>query len=324
MVLSKDRLVEMYRTMYTIRNFEQLVDELYGRAKLFGTTHLYIGEEAVAVGMCSNLRKDDYVFSSHRGHGHCIAKGAEVKKILAELFGKSTGVCKGKGGSMHVADASIGMLGASGIVGGGIPLATGAALSAKYRGTDQVAVAFFGDGASNQGSFHESLNLASIWDLPAIYVCENNQYAESTHISKATRVKNIADRAASYGMPGVIVDGMDVLAVYEAGKKAVARARQGKGPILIECKTYRYQGHEMGDPQHTYRNEKEVGEWKKKDAILRLRKMLISKKISSLKEIEAVEQNVKKELEEALKFAEGSPDPDPEEALKDVFVSPYF
>ncbi len=322
--IPKEKLIEIYKKMELIRHFEYTVNELYGKGKIFGALHLYAGEEAVAVGVCSNLRKDDYVLSTHRGHGHCIAKGADVKRMMAELFGRSTGVCKGKGGSMHVADVSVGMLGASGIVGGGIPLATGAALSAKYRGTDQVAVAFFGDGASNQGTFHEAINLGSIWDLPVIYVCENNQYAESTPITYSARVKDIADRAVSYGIPGVVVDGMDVIAVYEVAQAAIQRAREGKGPTLIECKTYRYEGHEMGDPHNLYRPKEEVDEWKKKDAILRLRKMLVSKKILTEKEVDKFEEDVKKQIEEAIKFADESPYPNPEEAVQGVFVSPYF
>lgn len=281
-------------------------------------------EEAVAVGVCANLRRDDYVVGTHRGHGHCIAKGADPKRMMAELFGKSTGVCRGKGGSLHVADTSVGMLGASGIVGGGIPLATGAGLSIKYRGTDQVAASFFGDGASNQGTFHESLNLASIWDLPVIYVCENNQYAESTPVSKAMRVKNVADRAVAYDMPGAIVDGMDVIAVYKAAKEAVERARQGKGPTLIECKTYRYEGHEMGDPHNLYRSKEEIEEWKRRDAIQGLKRALVIDRIATEKEIETIEQEVKKLIEDAIKFADESPEPDPEDALRGVFVSSYI
>ena len=322
--IPEEKLIDMYKKMELIRHFEYTINELYGKGKISGALHLYAGEEAVAVGVCSNLRKDDYVVSTHRGHGHCIAKGADLKRMMAELFGRSTGICGGKGGSMHVADLSVGMLGASGIVGGGIPLATGAALSAKYRGTDQVAVAFFGDGASNQGTFHEAINLGSIWDLPVIYVCENNGYAEATPITYSARVKNIADRAVSYGIPGVVVDGMDVIAVYEVAQAAIQRAREGKGPTLIECKTYRFEGHEMGDPHNLYRSKEEVEEWKKKDAILRLRNMLLSNKILTEKEIGTIEEDVKKQIEEATKFADESPYPNPEEAVQGVFVSPYF
>ena len=324
MEISKQELLEMLRRMELIRHFEYTVNELYGQGKIFGAMHLYAGEEAVGVGVCANLSRDDYVFSSHRGHGHLIAKGGDVKRMMAELFGKSTGVCKGKGGSMHVADASINMLGASGIVGGGIPLATGAGLSAKYRGTSQVAVSFFGDGASNQGTFHESLNLASIWDLPVIYVCENNQYAESTPITKAMKAKNVADRALGYAIPGVVVDGMDVIAVYQVAKEAVTRARQGKGPTLLECKTYRFEGHEMGDPHNLYRSKEEVEQWKKRDPINRLKATILSNGMSTEEEIQAVENDVRKKIEEAIKFADDSPEPKLEDALTDVFVSPYY
>jgi TPP-dependent pyruvate/acetoin dehydrogenase alpha subunit len=244
-----------------------------------------------------------------------------MKRIMAELFGKSTGLCQGKGGSMHVADFSVGMLGASGIVGGGIPLATGAALSIKYRGTDQVAAGFFGEGASNQGTFHEAINLAAIWDLPVVFVCENNQYAEATPVTKVMRIKDVAERAASFGIPGVVVDGMDVLAVYHQAAKAVARAREGKGPTLIECKTYRYEGHEVGDPWHTYRTDEQVTHWKAKCPIASLRRALINDKILGEREIEAIEKEVQKEIEDAVEFAERSPDPQLETALHDVFVS---
>jgi pyruvate dehydrogenase E1 component alpha subunit len=323
-LILKEKLIEMYKRMQLIRQFDSMVNGLYQKGSISGGCHLYIGEEAVAVGVCANLRLDDYVVSTHRGHGHCIAKGADVKRIMAELFGKRTGLCKGKGGSMHVCDVSVGMLGASGIVGGGLPLAAGAGLSIKYRGTGQVAVGFFGDGASNQGTFHESLNLASIWDLPVIYVCENNQFGEGTPVSAVMRIKNVADRAAAYGIPGKIVDGMDVTTVYEATKEAVERARQGKGPTLIECKTYRYEGHEVGDNQYLYRSKEEEDEWKKKDAIRRLRQTLISSGDLTEEEADNIEHEVKKQIEEAVKFADESPFPDPEEAVRGVFVSPYI
>jgi pyruvate dehydrogenase E1 component alpha subunit len=310
--------------MYLIRIFEYAVNDQYHQMKIFGGLHLYAGEEAVAVGVCAALRRDDYVVSSHRAHGHFLAKGGDVKAIMAELFGKETGVCKGKGGSMHVADVSVGMLGASGIVGGGIPMATGAALSAKYTGTSRVVACFFGDGASNQGTFHESLNLASIWDLPIIYVCENNQYAEATHYSKAMRVKNIADRAIAYAMAGVVVDGMDVMAVYQEATKAVKRAREGKGPTLLECTTYRFEGHQMGDPDHFYRSKNEIDEWKARCPIARLRRMLMNDAILTEKEIETIERIAKEQIDEAVKFAEESPAPDLQSALRDVFVSSYY
>jgi len=322
--IPKEKLVELYKKMYLIRNFECTVLELYSRGKIFGALHSYIGQEAVAVGVCASLRKEDYIVSTHRGHGHCLAKGMDVSRAMAELFGKNTGVCGGKGGSMHVADPSIGVLGASGIVGGGIPLAVGAGLSAKYRKTDQVAVSFFSDGASNQGTFHESVNLAAIWDLPVIFVCENNLYAESTPVWESTRAKNIADRAVGYGIPGAVVDGMDVIAVYEEAMKAVGRARQGKGPTLIECKTYRFEGHEVGEDWHTYRTDKEVEEWKSRCPITRFRNTLINRNVITKNEIEKIEQEVKRQLDEAIRFAEQSPEPDAETALHDVFVSQYI
>jgi pyruvate dehydrogenase E1 component alpha subunit len=314
----------MYRRMCLIRNFEYTLNDLYSAGKILGDLHLYVGEEAVAVGVCCSLRKDDYILTTHRGHGYSLAKGADVNRIMAEFFGKSTGICKGKGGSMHLADVSVGLLGATGIVGGGIPLATGAAFSAKYRGTDQVAVGVFGDGASNQGTFHESLNLASIWDLPAVYICENNQYAESTPVSKVMKVKNIADRAVAYAMPGIVVDGMDVTAVYQAASDAVARARKGNGPTLIECKTYRFEGHEIGDPQYNYRTKQEVDQWKARCPIRQLRQRLIESRVLTEKEFDEIDQDVKQQLESAVKFARESPDPDPQDAFRDVFVSSYF
>jgi acetoin:2,6-dichlorophenolindophenol oxidoreductase subunit alpha len=322
--IPKERLVEMYRMMCLIRNFEYTLNDLYSACKIVGDLHLYVGEEAVAVGVCCSLRKDDYILTTHRGHGYSLAKGADVNRIMAEFFGKSTGICKGKGGSMHLADVSVGLLGATGIVGGGIPLATGAAFSAKYRGTDQVAVGVFGDGASNQGTFHESLNLASIWDLPVVYICENNQYAESTHVSKVMKVKNIADRAVAYAMPGIVVDGMDVTAVYQAVSEAVARARKGSGPTLIECKTYRFEGHEIGDPQYNYRTKQEVDQWKAKCPIRHLRQRLIESRVLAEKELDEIDQDVKQQLESAVKFARESPDPDPQDAFRDIFVSSYF
>lgn len=324
MVLNKEKLIDIYTKMLTIRTFEYKVKDLFAQGKIVGALHLSIGEEAVPVGVCSALKKGDYVLSNHRGHGHCIALGVNVKGMMAELFGRETGVCKGKGGSMHLADFSVGMLGASAIVGGGLPLAVGAGLSIKMRKTNQVAVVFFGDGASNQGTFHESMNLAAIWRLPVLFVCENNQYAESTPTAKVMLVKNVADRAVAYGVQGRVVDGMDVLAVHEATEEAAASARAGQGPVLLECKTYRYLGHEEGDPWTTYRSESEVAEWKKKDAIQKFRKDLIEKGFLTENEACTAEGDVQKLIEAAVKFADESPWPRPEEALKDVFVSPYY
>ncbi len=309
----------MYRKMLEIRFFEEKVFDLYAQNLVPGTIHLYLGEEAVAVGVCSLLRKDDYITSTHRGHGHCIAKGAELKRTMAEILGKKTGYCKGKGGSMHIADFSIGMLGATAVVGAGLPIAVGAGLSAKLRKTDQVVACFFGEGASNQGTFHESINMASIWKLPVIFVCENNLYAMGTRQSRVMNIENIADRAVAYGIPGVVVDGNDVLAVYEATQKAVERARKGEGPTLIECKTYRHKGHSRVDPAK-YRPKEEVEEWLAKDPIKRFKEKLLQTNTLTEAEIQQIEKEVSAEIEEAVKFAMESPYPAPEEALKDIYA----
>ncbi|MEM3731237.1 MAG: pyruvate dehydrogenase (acetyl-transferring) E1 component subunit alpha [Candidatus Bathyarchaeia archaeon] len=317
--LAKDKLVHMFRKMVEIRFFEEKVFDLYAQNLVPGTIHLYAGEEAVAVGVCSALRKDDYITSTHRGHGHCIAKGADLKRIMAEILGKATGYCKGKGGSMHIADFSIGMLGATAVVGAGIPIAVGAGLSIKLRKTTQVVACFFGEGASNQGTFHEGINMASIWRLPVIFVCENNLYAMGTRQSRVMNIENIADRALAYGISGVVVDGNDVLAVYEAAAKAVERARKGEGPTLIECKTYRHKGHSRVDPAR-YRPKEEVEEWLAKDPIKRFREKLLQTKVLTEAEIQQIESEVATEIEEATKFAMESPYPKPEEALEDVYA----
>jgi len=317
--LSKEKHVEMLRKMLEIRFFEEKVFELYAQNLVPGTIHLYAGEEAVAVGVCSNLRQDDYITSTHRGHGHCIAKGADLKRTMAEILGKKTGYCKGKGGSMHIADFSIGMLGATAVVGAGIPIAVGAGLSIKLRRTDQVVACFFGEGASNQGTFHEGINMASIWKLPVIFVCENNLYAMGTRQSIVMNIENIADRAVAYGIPGGVVDGNDVFAVYEATEKAVERARKGEGPTLIECKTYRHKGHSRVDPAR-YRPKEEVEEWLAKDPIKRFKEKLIHARILNEAEIQHIEREVSIEIEEAVKFAIESPFPESEEALEDVYA----
>ena len=319
MDLEKNQLLIIYRKMLEIRLFEEKVYELYGQNLVPGTIHLYAGEEAVAVGVCANLRNDDYVVSTHRGHGHCIAKGARLDKTMAEILGKETGYCKGKGGSMHIADFSVGMLGATAVVGAGIPIATGAGLSIKLRGTDQVATCFFGEGASNQGTFHEGINLAATWMLPVIFVCENNLYAMGTRQTLIMRIENVSDRAAAYGIPGVVVDGNDVLAVYEATRDAVNRARAGKGPTLIECKTYRHKGHSRVDPAK-YRPKEEVGEWLKKDPIARLKKHLLETNVLTEDEIKKTEAEVVNAIDNAVKFALDSPYPSPQEALEDVYA----
>ena len=259
-------LLDMYRMMLTIRRFEERCNYLYMQGRIPSTLHLYIGQEAVATGVCAHLRPDDYALSTHRPHGHAIAKGVAPRAIMAELFAKSTGCCRAKGGSMHVGDISVGMVPAIAIVGGNIPIASGLALAAKRLGTDRVAVCFFGDGATNEGAFHEGMNMAAIWDLPVVFVCENNLYAASTSVSVTFKIEDIADRAAAYGMPGVVVDGNDVVAVYEVAGQAIARARRGEGPTFIECKTYRLCGHSRSDPR-TYRSKEEEAQWEAKDPI---------------------------------------------------------
>ncbi|MGE5483932.1 MAG: thiamine pyrophosphate-dependent dehydrogenase E1 component subunit alpha [Ignavibacteriales bacterium] len=309
----------MYVQMVRIRAFETRVSELFAQGKVPGFVHLYIGEEATAVGVCSNLKSSDFITSTHRGHGHCLAKGGNMKAMMAELFGKTTGYCKGKGGSMHIADVDMGILGANGIVGGGLTIAAGAGLSAKMRGTDQVTVCFFGDGASNQTTFHEGLNLSSIWKLPVVYVCENNLYGISMHQSRHQRVADVADRAAAYGIPGVTVDGNDVIAVYEAAREAVARARAGEGPTLVECKTYRWKGHFEGDPT-TYRPKDELEEWKKKCPILGFGGRLLEMGILTPNDVDSIRREAEAEVEDAIRFAVESPLPSPEDALEDLYA----
>jgi len=316
--LTKERLAGMFRKMLEIRLFEEKVFELYAQNLVPGTIHLYTGQEAVAVGVCSNLRKDDYITSTHRGHGHCIAKGADAKRIMAEILGKETGYCKGKGGSMHIADFTLGMLGATAVVGAGIPLAVGAGLSIKLRKTNQVVACFFGEGAANQGTFHEGINMASTWKLPVVFVCENNLYAMGTRQSRVMNIENVAKRAVAYGIPGEVVDGNDVLAVYEITLKAVERARKGEGPTLIECKTYRHKGHSRVDPAR-YRSKEEVEEWLAKDPIARFKEKLLQKDILTKAEAQRIEKEVSAEIEEAVKFATESPYPAPQEALEDVY-----
>jgi pyruvate dehydrogenase E1 component alpha subunit len=317
--LEKEKMLLIYRKMLEIRLFEEKVFELYGQNLVPGTIHLYAGEEAVAVGVCENMRKDDYIVSTHRGHGHCLAKGASLDKTMAEIMGKETGYCKGKGGSMHIADFSVGMLGATAVVGAGIPIATGAGLSIKLRKTDQVVACFFGDGASNQGTFHEGINMAAIWKLPVLYVCENNLYAMGTRQTQVMAIRDVAKRAEAYGIPGITVDGNDALAVYKAAQEAVERARSGEGPTLMECKTYRQKGHSRWDPA-AYRPKEEVEEWLKSDPIRRMKKHLLDAKCFSDVEAAGIEKEVEDAVEEAVEFAVSSPYPKPEEALEDVYA----
>ncbi len=314
--------LNLYQTMVTIRQFETMAGEMFAEGKIPGFIHLSIGQEGSSVGVCSVLRPDDYLTTTHRGHGHMIAKGADLNKMVAELFGKKTGYCKGKGGSMHIADFSIGFLGANGVVAGGLPIITGAGLSIKMRKTDQVAICFFGDGASNRGPVHEAMNMASIWKLPIVFCVENNQFASTTRTSYACSVEDISTRAAGYNMPGVSVDANDILAVRKAATKAVARARKGEGPTLLENKTYRIKGHFEGDPQK-YRNKDEIASWQDKlDPINRFAKELTKKKVLNKKKIQQIWDEVAAKLQAAVAFAEKSPFPEPEEALDDLFVNP--
>lgn len=316
--ISRETLVDMFRKMLTIRHFEDKVNYLFLEGVLPGTIHQCQGQEAVAVGTCAALRKTDFISSTHRSHGHSLAKGMSVYSAMAELLGRRTGCCKGKGGSMHLADKASGIIPAIAVVGEGIVVATGLALAFKMQHSDQVAVSFFGDGAANTGAFHEGLNLAAIWKLPIIYVCENNLYAASTRFETVTAVNNIASRASSYNMPGVVTDGMDVLAVYQAVTEAVKRARNGEGPTLIECKTYRYVGHSRTDPAK-YRSDEELEYWKSKDPIPRMRQLLISKGIITEAVALSIEQEVISEIDSAVAKAQNDPRPELQEALVDVY-----
>ena len=314
---NKEHLTDLFKDMLKIRRFEESVSRLYAAGEIPGFVHLYIGQEAVAVGVCANLKDDDFITSTHRGHGHLIAKGGDLKLMMAELYGKKTGYCKGKGGSMHIADLELGILGANGIVGGGIPIAVGAGYSAKLRGTKQVCVAFFGDGASNEGSFHESLNMASAWALPVIFMCENNKFGVSTNISRVTNIEDLSQRAKAYGISGIKVDGMDVLAVKSAAKEAIESARKGKGPALIVADTFRFHGHFEGENVN-YWDEKELQEWIKKDPVEKAKGQLISAGLSP-KQLLEIENEIKESIDEAVKFARESAFPKEEEALEDLF-----
>ena len=318
--ITKDKLLWIYERMRLIREFENRAAELFAQGKVPGFVHLYAGQEAIAVGVCALLSDRDYITSTHRGHGHCIAKGVDIKAMMCELYGKKNGSCKGKGGSMHIADVDKGMLGANGIVGAGGPLACGAGLTAKVKGTDQVTVCFFGDGASEQGTMHESMNLASIWKLPVVFVCENNGYAQTTPTRYHCSAADIADRATAYNMPGFIVDGTDLFAVYEAAGEAIARARRGEGPTLIECKAFRYYGHFEGDNLSYYTEEEKAGQ-KVRDPIDKFTKGVIERKLLSKDELAKIDARAKDVLDEAIQLAEQSPYPALDEVLTDVYVS---
>lgn len=310
MDITTETQLALYRTMLTIRLFEQRVAHEFRTGEIPGFVHMYVGEEAVAAGVCANLNDDDYVTSTHRGHGHCIAKGCDLGAMMAEIYGREDGLCKGRGGSMHIADFSRGMLGANAIVGGGIALATGAGLASSVRESGQVAVAFFGDGAANQGVLHESLNLAAIWKLPVIYVCENNGFAESTPASYATSVPDVASRATAYGIPGVVANGADVLTVYKAAHDAVMRARAGEGPTLLEVKTYRFMGHFEGDPDR-YRDDEERTALLDFDALATLRGHLVDEGHVSDAELEEARAEIEGAVDAAVSFARASAIPDP-------------
>ena len=315
-----ERLKEALRRMYLIRRFEEGAEDAYTRGLIHGTMHLSIGQEASAVGSCMDLRKSDYITSTHRGHGHCIAKGADPKLMFAEFFGKEEGYCRGRGGSMHIADVEGGNLGANGIVAGGIPIAVGAALAIKKQKRDDVAVCFFGDGASNEGAFHEALNMAAIWKLPVVFVCENNKYGMSVSTERSMAVAHVADRAASYNMPGQVVDGNRIEDVSEAIMAATARARRGEGPSLIECKTYRIRGHSKSD-RNRYRTKEEIEEWQAKDPIGHFEAELVAHGLLKDDEIAAIRSGAEREIADAIEFARNGTDPDPRQGTRDVYTT---
>jgi pyruvate dehydrogenase E1 component alpha subunit len=318
----RDTLLALYRQMLTLRYFEEAAARTYREGKIPGFIHLYIGEEAVATGVCAHLNKDDKIGSTHRGHAHALAKGIPPRQVMAELWGRSTGCSGGRGGSMHLYSEEHGLLGTNGIVGYGLHLGAGAAFTARYHGTSQVAVAFMGDGGANLGGFHEILNMAAIWKLPVVFVCENNLYATELSFLKATAGQSVAARAASYAMPGLEIDGQDILAVYEAAGEAIARARGGEGPSLIECRTYRYVGHHEGDPGTGYRTKEEVAEWKKRDPILLFSQHLLQTGTATQEVLNELDKEAKNLIQEALEFSAKSPWPSPEETTTKLFATP--
>ena len=318
--IKDEDLKAMFRTMLTIRRFEERAIQEYQKGNLYGFIHSYIGQEAIAAGVCAHLRIDDRIVSNHRGHGHCIAKGADMKRMMAEIFGKKTGYCKGKGGSMHIADFKIGMLGANGIVGAGLPIATGSAMAAQLEGGDRISVVFFGDGAVGEGTFHESLNIASIWKLPIVFVCENNMYGVNTPTSYSMAAENVADRADAYSIPGAVADGNNLFAVYETAEKAVNRARKGEGPSLIEFKTYRWRAHFEGGGIPDLRPGDELEDWKKKCPVAFMEQQLLQMGIMDSEQLKALDAEIMAKVQDAVEFAMQSPDPDPEDALEDIFT----
>ena len=321
MELSRDLQMDLHRRMVRIRLFEEAAGKLAEAAKLPGFLHLYVGQEAVASGVCAALTDDDQITSTHRGHGHLVAKGGQFNEMMAELMGKSTGYCKGKGGSMHISNLDVGMLGANGIVGAGAPIAVGAGFANKYKDNGNVAVAFFGDGSTNIGAFHEAANMACALKLPVVFACENNEYAEFTAREKTMAITDIVDRAAGYGMPGVIVDGMDVVAIHEAATEAVARARRGEGPSLIEAKTYRfYNHHGVQNLGLKYRTDDEVAEWHERDPIFSFEERMIETGTATRDDIDAVWAELRADIDTAIEFAETSPVPTADQLLVDVYT----
>ncbi|MBI4790057.1 MAG: thiamine pyrophosphate-dependent dehydrogenase E1 component subunit alpha [Chloroflexi bacterium] len=319
MEISKDLKLEMYRQMKRIRDFELAAIDLFKKGNVKGTIHPYIGQEASGVGVCMALRQDDLIAGTHRSHGHNLAKGADAKKMMAEIMGRETGYCKGRGGSMHIAAFETGSLGALSVVGSGIPLAVGAALAFKMRGEARVAVSFTGDAGSNTGNWHESLNIASVWDLPVVFVLENNHYGVSTNIKDTAKVQDLSLRAAGYGIPGVRVDGFDVLAVYRAAENAVARARRGEGPTLLVTESYRIEGHYAGEPE-VYRTRAEVEEYRKEDPIIRFRQWLIENALAAQSTLDSIDVAIKQEMIQAVQFAKDSPPPDPATAMEYIYA----
>lgn len=319
MAVNEQLMLAMYRSMVRIRTFEERLRQLSLNGEIPGFLHVYSGQEAVAVGVMAALRQDDYITSTHRGHGHAIAKGADPNLMMAEIMGKANGYCKGKGGSMHIAAVDQGVLGVNGIVGAGMPIGVGAAFACKYQGLDRVAVTFFGDGASNRGTFHESLNMASVWDLPIVFLCENNQFGMSVHQSKAMKVEKVADRAVAYGVPGVTVDGNDVTAVHEAAEEAVARAREGRGPTLLECRTWRHHGHFVGDPCLNV-DARQHEDWLARDPLFVAAEMIRDRGWADQGRLDAIKAEAEAEIESAVRFARDSPPPSVQEVLSDVFA----
>jgi TPP-dependent pyruvate/acetoin dehydrogenase alpha subunit len=317
--MKREELHRMYYLMVTIRRVEERLLDLFAQGKVPGFIHVSIGQEAVPVGICSVLQPDDYISNTHRGHGQALAKGADLKRFMAEIYGRKNGYCRGKAGSMHIACKELGIIGSNGVVGGGIPISLGTAFASVYKGNDRVTVCFLGDGATNEGTFHESLNLAALWNLPVVFCCENNGWAEFTPQKVHTRLEDLSLRAAAYGIPGATVDGDDVLKVLEAAEKAVARARKGEGPTLLECKTHRWFGHFAGDAQK-YRSPQEIEEVRKFDPVLKFQKFLLETKVVTPKGVEEIEARVKAEIDEAVAFAENSPIPGREGILEDVYA----